>query len=168
MQLPHLHWAHLLPLPLHSPLPHKEDGRGRRGGAGCCKRAHPHFTEKQVAASEVTGPTWFGSQRVKYGHQDTRWTMQSFSIKDAHTSPSLAFTHTLRSTHVPPPPTPLTFSTVFCLCLISWWPSVGRVALPVRSDGHTTARELALLHLVQGMEGRISDNTLITQLVVAH
>ena len=32
MQLPHLYWAHLLPLPLHSLLPHKDDGRSGKGG----------------------------------------------------------------------------------------------------------------------------------------
>ena len=32
MQLPDLYWAHLLPLPLHSPLPHKEDGSSGKGG----------------------------------------------------------------------------------------------------------------------------------------
>ena len=72
MQLPHLYWAHLLPLPLHSPLPHKEDGRSGKGGEEgrgmMLQRAHPHFTDKQVVASEVTGPTWFSSQCMTYGH----------------------------------------------------------------------------------------------------
>ena len=92
----------------------------------------------------------------------------------AHSSPSssLAFTHdhTPHSTHVPPPPTLLTFSTVFCLCLVSWWPSLGRAVLPCEKGRlyHTTAHELALLHLVHGVEGRISGNTLVTRLVVSH
>ena len=32
MQLPDLYCAHLPPLPLHSPLPHKEDGSRGKGG----------------------------------------------------------------------------------------------------------------------------------------
>ena len=103
-----------------------------------CKRAYQHFTEKEVVASEVTGPTWFSSQCMTYGHQDTYWTMQSLSITGTHTSPSLAFTHTPRSTHVPPPPTPFTFRTVFCLCLISWWPSLDRAAPPCETTPYTS------------------------------
>ena len=47
MQLPDFYWAHLLPLPLHSPLPHKEDGSRGKGGEGHdAANEHTHISLK--------------------------------------------------------------------------------------------------------------------------
>ena len=100
----------------HYSLTRMMGGEGGERHDTANERAHPDFMDKQMVASEVTGPTWFSSQCMKYGHQDTYWTMQSLSITGAHTSPSLAFTDTPHFTHIPPPLTLLTFRTVFYLC----------------------------------------------------